>query len=98
MFCVKLNLAPIGIYPFVFFPEYILKALFEFKGKEKGLIPLIDQAVDRVLKQELMKFQRYWRHDFTTCIVENYPFDIGEEITFALAYEHEEPAHKSISY
>lgn len=51
----------IGINPFVFVPEEILKFIFEKAGKSKGPIPVKGTMNSIPYTQTLMKFRGEWR-------------------------------------
>jgi hypothetical protein len=67
----------IGINPFVFIPENILKDIFKQAGKEKGPIPVKGTINAKPYKQTLVKFKGYWRLYINTTMLKNSPNRIG---------------------
>src|SRR5690606_41266848 len=51
----------IGVNPFVFVPEDILKAIFEQAGKDKGPIPIKGLVNGKPYTQTLVKYSGEWR-------------------------------------
>lgn len=70
----------IGINPFVFVPELILKDLFSEFGKDKGPIPVKGTINGKVYQQTLVKFAGEWRLYINTKMLPKSPERIGELI------------------
>ena len=89
----KATLDIIGINPFVYVPEQILKELFTRAGKDKGHIPVCIVINNNQHKQTLVKFSGDWRLYINTTILKNSPKRIGETIDIAIEFD---PADRSI--
>ena len=89
----KATLDIIGINPFVYVPEQILKELFTRSGKDKGHIPVCIVINNNQHKQTLVKFSGDWRLYINTTILKNSPKRIGETIDIAIEFD---PADRSI--
>ncbi|OFY48935.1 MAG: hypothetical protein A2W85_14820 [Bacteroidetes bacterium GWF2_41_31] len=89
----KATLDIIGINPFVYVPEQILKDLFTQAGKDKGHIPVRIVINNNQHKQTLVKFSGDWRLYINTTILKNSPKRIGETIDIAIEFD---PADRSI--
>ena len=76
----------IGINPFVFVPEHILKKIFVESGKDKGHIPICGMINEKEYVQTLLKYQGDWRLYINTTMLANSPKRIGEliEVTIKL--------------
>lgn len=83
----KASLDIIGINPFVFVPEQILKDIFTHAGKDKGYIPVSVVINDNKHHQTLVKFRGYWRLYINTKMLPNSPKRIGEIIEIAIEYD-----------
>lgn len=83
----KAPLDIIGINPFVFVPEQILKDIFTRAGKDKGYIPVSVVISDNKHQQTLVKFRGYWRLYINTKMLPNSPKRIGEIIEIAIEYD-----------
>ena len=89
----KATLEIIGINPFVYVPEQILKELFTQAGKDKGHIPVCIVINNNQHKQTLVKFSGDWRLYINTTILKNSPKRIGETIDIAIEFD---PSDRSI--
>lgn len=87
------NIEIIGINPFVFVPEEILKSIFEKAGKSKGPIPVKGTVNSILYTQTLMKFRGEWRLYINTKMLKNSPKRIGEQIAISISYD---PAKREI--
>src|SRR5690606_4470349 len=87
-FTAKLEL--IGINPFVFVPETILKIIFEQAGKSKGYIPIRGTVNGNSYIQTLVKFKGEWRLYINTTMLKNSPKRIGDYITVAVEFDPSE--------
>ncbi|SOD11278.1 YdeI/OmpD-associated family protein [Pedobacter xixiisoli] len=74
----------IGINPFVFIPEEILKQLFLEYGKDKGQIPVCGEINKKAYTQTLVKYQGEWRLYINTTMLKNSPKRIREEISIEI--------------
>ncbi|WP_010255703.1 YdeI/OmpD-associated family protein [Treponema primitia] len=86
----KADIDMIGINPFVFVPENILKDIFKQAGKEKGPIPIKGNINDKPYKQTLVKFKGYWRLYINTTMLKNSPDRIGETIKLSITFDSSE--------
>lgn len=77
----------IGINPFVFVPEQILKDIFTQAGKDKGYIPVCVIINDKKHHQTLVKFRGNWRLYINTKMVQNSPKRVGEIIEIAIEFD-----------
>jgi hypothetical protein len=83
----KANIEIIGINPFVFVPENILKSIFQQAGKEKGTIQIKGTINCNPYKQTLVKFKGYWRLYINTKMLKNSPDRIGETIELTVEFD-----------
>lgn len=94
MYKFKATIDIIGINPFVFVPEQILKKIFTSAGKDKGYIPVCVTINGNEHKQTLVKFSGDWRLYINTTMLKNSPKRIGEIIDIAIEFD---PADRSIT-
>lgn len=90
----------IGINPFIFIPEEILKFIFEKAGKSKGPIPVKGTVNSIPYTQTLIKFKGEWRLYINTKMLKNSPKRIGEQIEISIDYDpakREIPIHPKLS-
>ena len=90
----------IGINPFVYVPEEILKHIFEKAAKSKGPIPVKGTINSIPYTQTLMKFKGEWRLYINTKMLKNSPKRIGEQIAISISYDsakREIPIHPKLS-
>ena len=90
----------IGINPFVYVPEEILKQIFEKAAKSKGPIPVKGTVNSIPYTQTLMKFKGEWRLYINTKMLKNSPKRIGEQIEISISYDPEKreiPIHPKLS-
>lgn len=71
----------IGINPFVFIPDQILRQLFAEYGKDKGHIPVCGIINNKQYTQTLLKYKGDWRLYINTTMLKKSPERIGEEIS-----------------
>lgn len=90
MYKFKAPLNIIGVNPFVFVPEEILKELFVQSGKEKGHIPVLVTINDIRHKQTLVRYRGDWRLYINTKMLKNSPKRIGEVIEIGIEYDSED--------
>ncbi|MDC8104291.1 YdeI/OmpD-associated family protein [Chryseobacterium sp. B21-037] len=85
LFTARLEI--IGINPFVFIPEEILKTIFEVSGREKSPIPVKGTVNGVEYKQNLMKYLGEWRLYINLVMLKNSPKRIGEIIEVSIEYD-----------
>src|SRR5438105_2742580 len=83
----------IGVNPFVFVPNKILKNIFDQAGKDKGHIPICGTINSKFYRQTLVKFKGEWRLYINTTMLKNSPKRIGEIIELTIEFD---PADRSI--
>lgn len=77
----------IGINPFVFVPDDILRSIFEQAGKSKGAIPVKGLINGKPYKQTLVKYSGFWRLYINLLMLDNSPSRIGEIIEILIAFD-----------
>ncbi|RXM39268.1 hypothetical protein BOQ62_12575 [Chryseobacterium sp. CH21] len=77
----------IGINPFVFIPEEILKNIFDESGRNKSPIAVKGTVNGKEFKQNLMKYLGEWRLYVNLTMLKNSPKRIGEVIEVVLEYD-----------
>ncbi len=85
-FTAKIDI--IGINPFVFVPEKILKRVFKQAKKEKGQIPIKGEVNGKAYKQTLVKYAGAWRLYINLEMVDNSPKKIGETIHLTITFDN----------
>ncbi|HTL82489.1 MAG TPA: DUF1905 domain-containing protein, partial [Bacteroidia bacterium] len=85
----------IGVNPFVFVPEKILRSIFKDAGKEKGFIRVKGKVNAHPYKQTLVKFRGEWRLYINTTMLKNSPKRIGEKIKVEIAFDPEDRSIKA---
>lgn len=83
----------IGVNPFVFVPDKILKEIFRQSGKNKGYIPIQGLINGKPYKQTLVKYLGNWRLYINTTMLKKSPQRIGEIIEITIAFD---PADRKI--
>lgn len=81
------RLEVIGINPFVFIPEEILKTIFEASGKNKSPIPVKGTVNGLEYKQNLMKYLGEWRLYVNLVMLKNSPKRIGEMLEVSVEFD-----------
>ncbi len=89
MYEFKAEIELIGINPYVFVPDYILKKIFEDAGKTKGHIPIKGTINDKPYRQTLVKYSGEWRLYINTTMLKNSPKRIGETIEITVSFDPE---------
>ncbi|WP_290791512.1 YdeI/OmpD-associated family protein [Flavihumibacter sp. UBA7668] len=74
----------IGINPFVFVPDEILRQLFADAKKDKGPIPVCGSVNGKKYTQTLVKFKGSWRLYINTVMLPKSPERIGERISITI--------------
>lgn len=87
-FTAKLEI--IGINPFVFLPNEILKDIFEASGKDKSPIPVKGTVNDIEFRQNLMKYLGEWRLYINLTMLKDSPKRIGEMIEVFVEFDNVE--------
>ncbi|MCE3074619.1 YdeI/OmpD-associated family protein [Chryseobacterium gwangjuense] len=85
-FTAKLEI--IGINPFVFIPEEILKDIFETSGRNKSPIPVKGTVNGKEYTQNLMKYLGEWRLYINMIMLKDSPKRIGETIEICVEYDN----------
>jgi hypothetical protein len=93
MIFFKVEIEIIGINPFVFVPDKILRELFKQAGKSKGHIPIHGTINGQQYKQTLVKYKGDWRLYINTFMLKNSPKRIGEMIEISLEFD---PSDRSV--
>jgi hypothetical protein len=83
----------IGINPFVFVPDRILKQIFIQAGKEAGYIPIRGTVNNKAYKQTLVKYKGAWRLYINTTMLKKSPERIGEKIELSVEFD---PVNRTI--
>jgi len=83
----KATIDIIGINPFVYVPEQILKEIFAQSGKDKGHIPIAVFINNKKHQQTLVKFSGDWRLYINTTMLKNSPKRVGETIDIAIEFD-----------
>jgi len=83
----KSDIDIIGINPFVFVPDKILKSIFQKAGKDKGPIPIHGKVNNNPYKQTLVKYSGAWRLYINTTILKDSPKRIGEKISITIEFD-----------
>jgi hypothetical protein len=86
----KAKIKIIGINPFVFVPENILKEIFRQAGKEKGHIPVCGAVNRKPYRQTLVRYSGEWRFYINTTMLKDSPKRIGEMIEVTIRHDPEE--------
>jgi len=77
----------IGINPFVFVPEKILKIIFKQSGKDKGYIPIKGTVNNNPYRQTLVRYSGEWRLYINTTMLKNSPKRIGEIVDITISFD-----------
>lgn len=96
----KAKIEIIGINPFVFVPEKILKEIFRQWGKDKGQIPVCGVVNGKSYKQTLVRYSGDWRLYINTTMLKDSPKRIGEVIEVTIRHDPEErkiPPHPAFA-
>lgn len=77
----------IGMNPFVFLPDKILKSIFGQAKTDKGAIPVIVTIGEKSFKQSLVKYRDEWRLYINSGMLKNSPRRIGEMLKLSIAFD-----------
>ncbi|MBT2619146.1 YdeI/OmpD-associated family protein [Chryseobacterium sp. ISL-6] len=77
----------IGINPFIFVPEEVLKIIFEASERNKSPIPVKGTVNGVEYKQNLMKYLGEWRLYINLIMLKNSPKRIGEMLEVSIEYD-----------
>ena len=77
----------IGVNPFVFVPERILKDIFNEAKKNKGHIPVKGTINGKPFKQTLVKYSGEWQLYANTNMLKNSPKRIDEIIELTIVFD-----------
>ena len=83
----KSEIKIIGINPFVFLPDKILKSIFKQSGKDKGPIPVRGTINNNPYKQTLVKYSGEWRLYINTTMLKDSPKKVGEKISIEIEFD-----------
>lgn len=86
----KATIEKIGINPFVYVPELILKEIIARAGKDKGHIPVCVLINNNRHNQTLVRYSGDWRLYINTTMLKNSPKRVGEIIDIAIEFDPEE--------
>jgi hypothetical protein len=94
IFSAKIEI--IGLNPFVYLPDNVLKSIFIQVNKDKGKIPVKIKIDGHEFPQTLIKYSGQWRLYLNTPMRKSANKDVGEKAKFEIWYDSEEriiPAH-----
>ena len=80
----------IGINPFVYLPDSVLKAIFIQAGKEKGKIPVKMKIDGHEFPQTLIKYSGHWRLYLNTPMRQAAKKEVGDKAVFEIRFDPEE--------
>lgn len=83
----KAKIEIIGVNPFVFLPERVLKEVFKQAGKNKGKIPVKMKIDGHEFTQTLIKWSGAWRLYLNTPMRKAAKKDVGDVANFEIAYD-----------
>jgi hypothetical protein len=83
-FAAKIEI--IGVNPFVFLPDKILKAIFKEAGKEKGKIPVKMKIDGHPFTQTLIKYSGEWRLYLNTPMRKAAKKEVGDVADFEIKF------------
>lgn len=83
----KAKIEIIGINPFVFIPEKVLRFLFAQAGKHKGKIPVKMKMDGYEFPQTLIKYSGHWRLYLNTPMRKAAKKEVGDNALFEIIYD-----------
>ncbi|HLP54086.1 MAG TPA: YdeI/OmpD-associated family protein [Fluviicola sp.] len=90
----------IGVNPFVFLPEEVLKTVFQQAGKAKGTIPVKMTIDGHEFPQTLVKYSGHWRLYLNMPMRKAAGKDVGDTAVFGVRFDPEDrtiPMHPKFS-
>ncbi|MFA6277323.1 MAG: YdeI/OmpD-associated family protein [Pedobacter sp.] len=88
MFTAEIEI--IGINPFVYLPDSVLKSIFMQAGKEKGKIPVKMKIDGHEFPQTLIKYSGHWRLYLNTPMRQSAKKEVGDKAIFEIRFDPEE--------
>jgi hypothetical protein len=83
----KARIDIIGINPFVFVPDKILRAIFRQAATDKGPIPIQGTVNGYAYQQTLVKYRGDWRLYINTTMLKDSPKRIGETVEITIGFD-----------
>lgn len=80
----------IGINPFVFLPDEVLKYIFLQAGREKGAVPVTLYIDNQYFSQTLVRYKGSWRLYINTPMLKTAEKNVGDEIRIGIAFDENE--------
>ena len=96
----KAKIEIIGVNPFVFLPERVLRQIFVQAGKDKGKIPVRIKIDGHPFPQTLIKWSGAWRLYLNTPMRKAARKEVGDTASFEIAYDPRErtvPMHPKLA-
>ncbi len=90
----KATIEIIGVNPFVFLPEKVLKAVFKQAGKDKGPIPVHGTIDGHSYTQTLVRYSGHWRLYINGPMLKASDRKVGDRTTLTIAFD---PGERTIS-
>lgn len=90
----------IGINPFVYVPDNILKSIFIQANKDKGKIPVKIKIDGQEFLQTLIKYSGHWRLYLNTPMRKVVKKDVGDTAVFEISFDPEKrviPIHPNFT-
>lgn len=90
----------IGMNPFVYVPDNILKSIFIQANKDKGKIPVKIKIDGQEFLQTLIKYSGHWRLYLNTPMRKSVKKDVGDTATFEINFDPEKrviPIHPNFT-
>lgn len=77
----------IGVNPFVFLPDRVLKNVFKEASKDKGPIPIRGTINGNPYRQTLVRYRDAWRLYINNTMFRNSPKRIGETVEITVEFD-----------
>ena len=84
----------IGVNPFVFPPDKVLKAVFKQAGKDKGPVPVNGTIDGHPFTQTLVRYSGHWRLYINGPMLKASGKKVGDRTTLTIAFD---PGERTIS-
>lgn len=94
MITFKASIEIIGVNPFVFLPDKVLKAVFKQAGKDKGPIPVNGSIDGYLYTQTLVRYRGHWRLYINGPMLKASGKKVGDRTTLSIAFD---PGERTIS-